>query len=257
MQSNAFSESFVGQNVITVPEVDSTNDYLKSELTKSKPLMEGTVIMAVHQFAGKGQKQAVWHSEPGKNLTCSLFLRPNFLQPSEQFDLSVAISLAMAKCMEEILGNPVSIKWPNDILVDGRKLAGLLIENSWFGSEWKSAVVGIGINVNQRQFPVELAEKVTSIIILQKENIEVSEVLCQLCQHIDFEYKRLMRRENELQRQEYVDRLYLVNEHHMYAVGGVCLSGRILGVSSQGKLIVDFGGQSKEFDIKEISYECP
>src|SRR5690606_30129759 len=114
LQSNTILGLFVGQNVITLPVVDSTNEYLKKELSKSTPFTEGTVIMAVHQAAGRGQKGSVWHSEDGKNLTFSILLTPSFLKPAHQFRLTVAISLAVAKWLTTLLQLPIRIKWPND-----------------------------------------------------------------------------------------------------------------------------------------------
>ncbi|HEY5325424.1 MAG TPA: biotin--[acetyl-CoA-carboxylase] ligase, partial [Mucilaginibacter sp.] len=115
MQNNIFSGLFVGQNFITLNEVDSTNNFLKELLSNSKPLMEGTVIMAVNQFAGRGQQQNGWYATPGKNLTFSIFLKPHFLQVINQFDLIRVISLGVFDAISPLLGDKLKIKWPNDI----------------------------------------------------------------------------------------------------------------------------------------------
>src|SRR5690606_25093723 len=126
--------------------------YLKNELSKSTPLHEGTVIMAVDQYAGKGQQGTVWQSEPGKNLTFSLLLTPFFLSPKHQFRLTVAVSVALVRALATLLGERVAIKWPNDLYVGDRKIGGMLIENILQGPRWKSAIIGIGLNVNQTVF---------------------------------------------------------------------------------------------------------
>src|SRR5690606_20336083 len=97
---------------------------------------------------------AIWLSQKGMNLTFSILLRPDFLEPKKQFLLTMAISLAIAEALQNILGgiHHVQVKWPNDIYVDGEKIAGILIENSIRGKHWNHAVVGIGLNVNQEQF---------------------------------------------------------------------------------------------------------
>ena len=100
MQNNTISGLFVGQNLVTLPEVDSTNNFLKQALANSTPLTEGTVIMAESQYAGRGQQQNRWHSEPGKNLTFSILLKPVFLPINRQFDLNVAISVGIIKAVE-------------------------------------------------------------------------------------------------------------------------------------------------------------
>src|SRR3546814_4243945 len=100
----------------------ATNDDLKEALSKSTPHPEGTVIMAVDQYGGRGQKGTVWQSEPGKNLTFSLLLTPTFIDPKQQFVLTAAISLAMARWLEALTRVDVTIKWPNDIYIGDRKI---------------------------------------------------------------------------------------------------------------------------------------
>src|SRR5690606_26474526 len=137
--------------------------YLKEALSKSTPLPEGTVIMAVDQHDGRGQKGTLWQSEPGKNLTASLLLTPTFLDPKQQFVLTAAISLAITRWLASLTHVEVKIKWPNDIFIGDRKIGGILIENILKGKTWKSAVVGIGINVNQTSFPPEIQTRATSV----------------------------------------------------------------------------------------------
>ncbi|MHB1178435.1 MAG: biotin--[acetyl-CoA-carboxylase] ligase, partial [Daejeonella sp.] len=114
MQNNTFSGLFVGQNLIKLKEVSSTNSFLKDALSKSTPLLEGTVIMADKQFAGRGQTNNVWMSEPGQNLTFSILLNPSFLQIDKQFELNKAISLALNDVLRNYTGDQALIKWPND-----------------------------------------------------------------------------------------------------------------------------------------------
>src|ERR1700744_426361 len=104
LQNNTFSGLFVGQNLVTLTEVDSTNNFLKQSLANSTPLTEGTVIMAESQYAGRGQQHNRWHSEPGKNLTFSILLKPTFLPLSQQFNLNVAISVGIIKALQKVLG---------------------------------------------------------------------------------------------------------------------------------------------------------
>src|SRR5690606_16121061 len=151
-QSNTFSSFFSGQNLITLKRVSSTNDYLKQELSKSTPFNEGTVIMAEEQTAGKGQKGSKWISDPGKNLTFSLLLKPTFLSPVHQFDLNIAVCVSIFETLFPLMGNQVKMKWPNDIFVNDKKLGGILIENILQGNSWKESIIGIGINVNQEDF---------------------------------------------------------------------------------------------------------
>src|SRR6201996_2639796 len=169
LQNNTFSALFVGQNLLTLKEVDSTNNFLKNLASNSKPLPEGTVIMAENQYAGRGQQQNTWHAEPGKNLTFSLLLNPIFLPVSQQFDLTRAISISVFDTLRPLLGDALKIKWPNDVYYGDKKLGGMLIENILSGNTIKHAIVGIGLNVNQEKFP-ETAVNATSVKqILQRD----------------------------------------------------------------------------------------
>jgi len=130
LQNNIFSGLFVGQNLTVLKETGSTNNYLKDLLSNSKPVNEGTVIMAESQTAGRGQQQNRWHSEPFKNLTFSLLLQPKFLSLQQQFELTRAVSLGVITALQQATGANIQVKWPNDIYYGDKKLGGILIENS-------------------------------------------------------------------------------------------------------------------------------
>ncbi len=180
MQNNIFSGLFVGQNLITIKEVDSTNNFLKNLSSNSKPLPEGTVIMAESQFAGRGQQQNRWHTEPGKNLTFSILLNPVFLAATNQFDLTRVVSLGVFDALKPLLGENLKIKWPNDIYYDDKKLGGILIESVLQGSQLKQAIIGIGLNVNQQVFP-EWVPNPTSVKQILQQDYDLTLLLSQIC----------------------------------------------------------------------------
>ena len=169
MQNNIISGLFVGQNLVTLKEVDSTNTFLKNILSNSKPVPEGTVIMAEDQFAGRGQRENVWHAEPGKNLTFSILLKPAFIDAQSQFDVTRAASLGVYDALMPLLGHKLKIKWPNDIYYGSKKLGGMLIENILQGSQIKHSVVGIGLNINQEHFPDNAGNATSVKQILHKD----------------------------------------------------------------------------------------
>jgi BirA family transcriptional regulator, biotin operon repressor / biotin---[acetyl-CoA-carboxylase] ligase len=187
LQNNIFSGLFVGQNFITLKEVDSTNNFLKGLLSNSKPLMEGTVIMAENQYAGRGQQQNGWHAEPGKNLTFSLLLRPHFLPVPDQFDLTRVISLGVFDALCPILGEKLKIKWPNDIYYGDNKLGGMLIENMILGGQIKNSVIGIGVNINQENFPESLSNAISVKQILHGD-YDLKTLLSDICRNIEAYY---------------------------------------------------------------------
>jgi len=254
LQSNTFSGLFEGQNVITLQQIPSTNEYLKEALSKSTPLPEGTVIMAVDQHDGRGQKGTVWQSEPGKNLTFSLLLTPGFLDPKQQFVLTAAISLAVSRWLESLTNTDIKIKWPNDIYVADRKIGGILIENILKGKTWKSAVVGIGINVNQTVFPADIRERTISVKQILHKDCQISSLLGDLCKHIEREYFALKAGRFDALLGDYKQRLYRLGELRPYLVDGINVSGVLRGITETGRLQIDFNGHLVDFDIKEIAF---
>jgi BirA family biotin operon repressor/biotin-[acetyl-CoA-carboxylase] ligase len=254
LQNNAFSGLFVGQNIITLKRVDSTNNYLKNEVSKSAPLPEGTVILAEEQFAGRGQQSNRWISEPGRNLTFSLLLNPFFLHPSRQFMLNKTISVAVNEALSSVTGEPFAIKWPNDIYFGPAKAGGMLIENILSGASWKHAIIGIGINVNQRHFPEQLANATSLSKILQRD-YSLDMLLSQLCSYIESWYLRLRAGDEKEIESSYLSRLFRYGKTGRYGLpGGDVIEGIITGVSSQGKLELLTRSGACLFDLKEIAF---
>ncbi|MXV14912.1 biotin--[acetyl-CoA-carboxylase] ligase [Hufsiella ginkgonis] len=255
MQNNTFSGLFVGQNIISLKTIDSTNNYLRDELSKSAPLPEGTVIMAEAQTAGRGQLTNTWHSEPGKNLTFSLLLRPGFINPADQFILNKCISVALNEVLQRILGNKAAIKWPNDIYFGSGKLGGMLIENIIRGSQWKYAIIGIGLNVNQEAFPDSL-RNATSIAKILQSNYDLTILLSEICSHIEGWYLRLKSGHREEISRRYREKLYRLNEPHRYRVmkTGEEFTGTITNVTDEGILQLDHEGAQKDYSLKEIEF---
>lgn len=254
MQNNTFSTLFVGQNLIKLQSVDSTNNFLRNLLSKSEPLPEGTVIMADDQYAGRGQQSSTWHAEPGKNLTFSILLRPTFLAVGHQFLLNMAISIAINEALSKLIPTGMSIKWPNDIYFNDQKLGGILIENSLSGNAIKSAVIGIGINVNQVIFAPELKARATSVAQILQENVNLEQLLAEICSQIEQMYFRLRAGDHNFLRKSYVDKLYLHNKSSLYRSNGESFEGTIAGVEDNGMLLVGCTGTLRKFNFKEIEF---
>lgn len=147
---------FIGRNRIRLKAVASTNNYA-SELIRQHGISEGTLITAESQTAGRGQRLRPWHSQPGANILCTYVLQPRFLTINQQFLLNKAVALAVLDVVETLCpGSFLRIKWPNDILLEGRKLAGILLENTLQAGQIVRSLAGIGLNVNQTAFPPDL-----------------------------------------------------------------------------------------------------
>lgn len=136
---------------IKLDAIDSTNDYLK-QLSKKNKLENFTTVIANEQTNGRGQMGSSWVSDAGKNITMSILVSDLKYSSSTIFDWNVIVSLAVAKALEEANVPNISIKWPNDIMADSKKVGGILIENSLKQDESFDSIIGIGINVNQENF---------------------------------------------------------------------------------------------------------
>lgn len=247
---------FVGQNSIHVESLDSTNSYA-SELLRQIELSEGSIIYSFQQLNGRGQRGNIWESEPLKNMALSLVLYPKFLTVEQQFLLTKITSLAVADLMAEMLidcykQEQVSIKWPNDIYVNEKKIAGILIENGLRETTIQTSVIGIGVNVNQLNFNVTNA---TSLASLCDKEFELMEVLNRLCEFFEARYLQLKSNKLEGIDTAYLERLYKLNVWANYCSLEKMFEGKIVGVSKIGKLQVEVrSGEVKEFDLKEIGF---
>lgn len=253
MQNNTFSGLFVGHNLINLKEVDSTNTFLKDAVSKSTPLMDGTVIMADTQFAGRGQSANSWQSEAGKNLTFSILLNPSFLPVESQFGLNKAISIALNDVLRKYIGDGVYIKWPNDIYIHKNKIGGILIENIIQGTKIKHAIIGIGLNVNQVNFADNL-KNVTSLKQELHQDYHLMGLLGEICSAIEARYLQLKSGLLKNINEEYLNRLYLKGEIASFKFNGSIEKGKIIGITEIGQLILETEGQIKYFNNKEIEF---
>ncbi|UKJ08155.1 biotin--[acetyl-CoA-carboxylase] ligase [Solitalea lacus] len=252
MQFTTNSALFIGQNLVSLSEIDSTNNYLKELLTNSTPLPEGTVIMADRQYSGRGQVNNQWITEPGKNLTVSFLLCPSFLSATQQFELNKVISLGVADCVNHFIGNKVSIKWPNDIYWEDNKLGGILIENFLSGASLKQSVIGVGLNVNQSIFPENI--KATSFNMISNKEFDLKICLNALSVFIEARYLQLKNGNVDKINNDYINQLYRMGTIDLYRANGEVFYGEIIGVSEVGKLIIQANNEAKEFSFKEVEF---
>lgn len=147
------------QRIIRLEETESTNSYLK-QLLKERRLEDGTIVLSDYQSRGRGQVGNTWVSNQGENLLFSLVIYPPSLKAGEQFIISRVVALAVKNTLSHYVDG-VAIKWPNDIYVQEQKIAGILIENDIRGVYVDNTVIGIGLNVNQTEFPEGLPNPVS------------------------------------------------------------------------------------------------
>lgn len=243
----------IGSTIVKLDRVDSTNNYAAKELL-TKSLKEGTVFAAECQQSGRGTGQASWESAEGLNLTFSIVLYPQFLAISRQFYISRAISLGVADFLTKYVGG-VSIKWPNDIYVNDKKIAGILIETAISGGKFTRAIVGIGLNINQEKF-ISDAPNPVSLKNLTGETYDLSLSLSDLCTCLNRRYRSLISGNFTKLRQDYDQLLYLKGVWANFREQHSAFEGKILGLEEDGRLKIETRqGEERGFYFKEVAFQ--
>ncbi len=246
---------FIGQHLIFLHEVDSTNTYA-TNLLRNVNIAEGSIISTDNQTQGKGQRGAVWNSEIGSNITVSCILKPHFLSIKNTFYLSKISALAIYDVLTELLPNSqfdIKIKWPNDILVNQKKVAGILIENNFNRDVLQYSVIGIGINVNQMEFK-GLQYSATSLKLLTSHIFNKNDVLEKLCQHLEKWYLKLKALKFSEIDEHYINRLFGMNQRCLFSdINNNEFNATIIGIDPTGKLILQHSnGKLYYYEVKEV-----
>lgn len=237
---------FASNLVHYLPTCHSTNEIAAIMLAEG--LEEGTIVITDDQTAGIGQPGNSWESQPYTNLTFSLILKPKFLKIENLFLLTQAISLGLANAIQEFVSGIVKIKWPNDIFIGDKKVAGILIQNAVKNRAFESSIVGIGLNVNQQEF------KTTNAISLRKVTggvLELNEVLQELIKGIYTEYDQLQKGIYDKLNNEYHQLLYGRDEVKQYE-SEKRFAGKIIGTDPQGRLIIETTEGIRLFRNQEV-----
>ena len=223
-------------------------------MAQNSALENFTVVTTKEQTKGRGQQSNSWISEPHKNLTISVFIKDFDLEIHQQKYLNFAISLAIFDVLlEEEIPKP-SIKWPNDILSAKNKICGILIENNIRNHKIYATIVGIGLNVNQTEFP-DFLKNVTSLKKIKDIDFNLDALLLRLIEKIKEKIQLLVSKKYEELENDYLKVLYKKNIPTMFKDSNDALfMGIITGISNSGNLLVELEDETvKEFGIKEIS----
>jgi BirA family biotin operon repressor/biotin-[acetyl-CoA-carboxylase] ligase len=212
-------------------EVDSTQTIARDLARAGAP--EGTLVVAEHQRAGRGRAGRVWVDHPGENLLCSLVLRPG-LAPARVPQLALMGAVAIAEAVEQTTGARAGIKWPNDLLLGRRKFCGVLAEAASDGETVAVAILGIGVNVNQRRFPADLAARATSLALELGHAVDRSILLEAVLARLDYWYDAYVRCGFATVRPEWARRNVLAGQP--IVSGGV--AGVAIGIDEEGALLV-------------------
>lgn len=212
------------------------------------------VVWAERQSAGRGQRGHSWHSLEGENITFSVVLLPRFLPITEQFLLSEIVALALVDTLEEY-GIECRIKWTNDIYVEDSKIAGVLIEHSLSGNSLERTIVGIGLNVNQAEFPADLPNP-TSMRRVSGRMFDRGEVLERFMSHLKTLYDALESGHKGDIESRYTRTMYHLGERHTYALpSDEKFEATIRGVRPSGELILEHSdGTLHQYAFKEVEF---
>ena len=238
--------------LIKLNAIDSTNDFLK-DMSRNEVVENFTTVVAESQTKGKGQMGSTWNSEQGKNIIMSTLVKEVLQDASDIFHLNVAVSLAVIEVLEALNIPKLSIKWPNDIMSDTKKLAGILIENSFKSDNRIESIVGIGLNVNQKDFI--LLPKATSLSIVMNKEYDLEDILNKIVFQIRKKCALIVSNQSDILWKEYHQKLFKIGipvafedaNHNQFM-------GIIQKVTDEGKLQIIVEDDSiKTFGIKEIA----
>lgn len=244
---------FIGKVYQRFDELSSTNDWASELMAKSRP-PEGMVIRADTQTAGRGQFGSPWLSSPGENLLFSVILYPNWLAVNNQFYLSMAVALALHDAVQQ---PDASIKWPNDLYLGDKKTAGILIQNSINGTTLQSAIVGIGLNVNQLAFDPTLPNP-TSLAAFTGQAQDLDAVMERFFSCLEQRYLELKAGRLMAVKTAYEWLLFRKDQLSGFirTADGSQFEGIIRGIAESGQLEVEIIGAGTElFDLKALQIQ--
>jgi len=248
--------SCFGKEVIYKAVCSSTNTLaLQLLYTNTSKVPEGTVVITDHQYKGRGQRGNVWTSEPYKNLTLSLIIRPTFLALQESFVLNIITALAIEQVLASYIPSSLAIKWPNDIYYHDQKLGGILIENLVVGRSISATVIGIGLNVNQTSFA---SLKPTSLALVCKRTFDLNSLLASLLDVLETNYIQLKEQGIASLQEAYLEKLYWIHEPHTFQDQTQTFQGIIRGIDAIGRLMVEQTAEGrgiiKHYGCQEIAF---
>lgn len=249
---SSLSTSWLGRTVKVMKTVDSTN--LEAKRLAEAGALHGTLVTAEEQTSGKGRRGRSWISVPGQGVWMSFVLRPD-IELENSSMLTLVAALAVEKGIKDAAGIDGRIKWPNDVLVNGKKVCGILTELSAQMDELNYIVVGIGINANIGQFPEEVRDKATSLLAETGETVDRTRLLCQVLKHFEHDYEQFKKTEDFSELMEEYNGFLAHFGQEIKVVRGkdeyICRSG---GINRRGELRVeDSLGRTQEIFSGEVS----
>ncbi len=238
---------YMGKNILAYEVLDSTNTTAK----ENYHYPEGTVIVAKRQLKGRGRRDRKWHSDDDGALYFSVILKPQ-IEPENLSQITLIAGLTVAKIIEEISGVEAGIKWPNDILINSKKAVGILTELYVKDNE-KCVILGIGINVENEQFPEEILETATSISLESGKKIQKEDILKCFLEEFEKDYKIFLQNGFSVFKDEYEKRCITLKKEVQVFVPAEEYTAYAKGITDSGELIVEKDGKEINVYSGEVS----
>ena len=234
--------------LIKLNAIDSTNEYIK----KNKDSIEDKEIAVItfNQTLGKGQMGKVWSSEPNKNVCISFIFKELGINIANNFKLNIIVSLLLVNILKNIGLKELNVKWPNDILSDGKKLCGILIELNIKKTDITQSIIGIGLNVNQSYFGDLI--NATSILNSINSHSNLDEISLKIISEFENFRNYLDNSNFNKLKREYLELLYGYNIEKKFRISGNGFKGEIIDINSDGTLVVKIDGKKLKFKNQEI-----
>ncbi len=232
--------------------LSSTNDKLKDLITDTE-IKEYTVINTFNQTNGKGQLGNFWESEINKNLSFSIFSKPEYISASNQFIISKAVSLGIINVLSKF-SNDFSIKWPNDIYYKDSKIAGILIENSIMGNKINNCIIGVGININQNNF-ISSAPNPISLSQITNKTYNLNTMLNSFIKSIVTFLEDIKGNNENVINNIYFDSLYRKNGYYKYEDKNGIFEAAIHNITNYGHIqLITKDKDIKTYAFKEVKF---
>ena len=244
---------FENNRILSYPKVESTNAIAMQKI-KEQQAEHGDIFITEFQTNGKGQQLNSWFSSVGTNILCSFVCKDIQVPANKLSSFNMMVSLAVHKVINKYFPQKVRVKWPNDVFVDDKKIAGILIESVLSGNLVKHLVIGIGINVNESSFPKEIGSA-CSFYTLTNSNFNKEDVLNELIVSLN-DFLSIVPRLgiNDIIR-SYESVQYGINQKKYFRVGNEKIEGMILGINPEGQLRLQTQSGTLTFNNKEISFD--
>jgi BirA family biotin operon repressor/biotin-[acetyl-CoA-carboxylase] ligase len=251
---DALPTQLFGRKLYAFERIDSTNNCARTLADVGAE--EGTVVVAEFQTEGRGRLGRSWAAEPRSNLLFSVLIRPS-LSLEQAGILPFYAAVAIARAVEPLVHQRVECKWPNDLLLGGKKFCGILVESTTQEGRLGHAILGIGLNVNQRAFPDTIANRATSLLREQKKAVDRKTLFHTILMEMESLYEVIRSGASESILTEWLSRCTMIGKEVAVRSGDEVVHGRALSIQDTGALVLETQTGVSTFFAADVSIADP